>query len=414
MSFPFTFPSRNLNTSPSCKQLQSTSYSIYNLTEITPHHLQEYNSSPSDSPHKSNTFIPLYFSDSKKVIRSKSSIDWGEEVSHHLNPHHRKISSIISNCNIIQDDLVGTWKNASTAARSTRSSLINLNQEASNKNFKLLQNNYVYNEGKNKIKEKLSSINKRPDLVHKYDKVGSILKSPKKSEKINIPKVPEFKNSEHVFITPKDFYDLETARLLALNKRNFGNHFNDPIVAIPEKTQRKTNRMLNLHEINPEKTILTDIEKYRNSSVTVSPSPLPSYDKEVELKLDHEEVQQRLQSMNPLNRFIFTELKKMQPKNSNDINIRNRQLLEARISKDNNLLEKLSEEKRNKDAKPHLDTHAKQNIRQVKYKKKRQMSSDEVQIFEAIKIESDNIPLQRKLVRLVTDRQHHAFINKEI
>lgn len=250
----------------------------------------------------------------------------------------------------------------------------------------------MYIEGKRKMKENYNCKIKKSNISDKIQKIESILNSHRRN------------NSSCVYMNSQDINDFETAQLLSLNRRDFGNHFKTNIKCFVDKP-----RLLSVrdYEISPENTILDDIEFYRQNILGTPKINISHKDSELEIKPNEDERIEKIQSMNPLNKFIFAEMKKIQPKNSNEIYIRHKLALESRLKKQLKVLNK-------KDSPIRSPYFSKQSVRDVKFLKTRRLSNDDEQLIKQIKLESNNFSLQGRLNRLVTTRQHLASIKKEI
>ncbi|CAG9316561.1 unnamed protein product [Blepharisma stoltei] len=345
--------------------------------------------------------IPYDFSSPKSSI-SKQQRD-----------QDRKITNIINDCVLMQDELIGAWKSAATAVKSHKKHLKFMKAHVFSAKFNSFLQDEIFSEKKNKIKESAKQLNQDSTLTLKHRKVKSLLTSPKRSgSSTRLPSPDGLLNqkSEQVFVTAQDLSDYETAKLVSLNRRVFGENFGVEIKDGPQRTREKRKSMININDISPEQTIMADLKSYlhrKNQKKHKTAEKMSEPD--LKAKLEEQKQVEKIPSMSPLNQYIFSEWGRMMPRNCfTSENIRHK-----------SLPEKKDEEKpKQPKAEPEISNTSKytaqKRISQINYSEKKDLTKQDLELINDIKQEANDNKLRRRVRRFVTQRQHVAYVHKEM
>ncbi|CAG9327422.1 unnamed protein product [Blepharisma stoltei] len=327
----------------------------------------------------------------------------------------RMISCIIQDCDMIKDEILGARKSVERDASVTRKNILSVSQIENSEKFQSLIHEDYFEKEKKKIEENYKNLHHNEELDKKYDKVRSLL-TPSREGKAHHSRFPNLEvnvdKQNHYFITSEDLIDTETAHIISLNKRCFGENFSPKIKESPEKSSPKAKAMINASEISPEETILTDIKSIISKKSEYSPRKAKSPNSSCfPSRMGSERIfdKMRIQHMSPLNQQIFHELDRLIPQKIANANKRSQPLFK---SKNFNMKNK-NKSNRKEESYGKKSFNKKGEI-QSNYFQKKVLDKNVMELFKGCKIEPKDFKLKRRVERLLTARQNLGNTKKEV
>ncbi|CAG9316560.1 unnamed protein product [Blepharisma stoltei] len=320
------------------------------------------------------------------------------------------ITNIIQDCDLIKDEIVGALKSATKDAKSAKKDVLITSQIERSDKFHSLLHEGIFEQEKRKIEENYKNLHYNEELSKKYEKVRSLL-APSREGNSRLPNIEENEDrKDHCFITKEDLTDGETAYILSINKRCFGESFSPNVKESPEKICQKAKTMISAKEISPEETILTDIKSIMSKKNDFSPKKVSSSrysgfksnsDRILE-KIKNQptspSMQQNSAGLDRIGSPSFSPIKK---KNSLPQLKLNYPGVKNKVQ-DSSPKEKFNQKKGHKG-----EIH-------VNYFKKRTLDKNLMEAFKDIKLEPKDFKLKRKVEKLMTTRQNLIYTNKEL
>mmetsp|Transcript_24704 Transcript_24704/g.24393 ORF Transcript_24704/g.24393 Transcript_24704/m.24393 type:complete len:116 (+) Transcript_24704:526-873(+) len=112
--------------------------------------------------------------------------------------------------------------------------------------------------------------------------------------------------------------------------------------------------------------------------------------------------------MSPVNQYIFTELDRIIPRTSEHLKRK------SNPDKESTKEEKSKTIKKEPENLSVIKHTVQKRISQMSYSKKKDLTKEALDLIKEIRQEAKDVKLKRRVQRLVTQRQHQVYINKEM
>lgn len=280
----------------------------------------------------------------------------------------QNLTNLISSCSSVQTSLIDIWSSAKQTLSDNQASTA-LFYKKIKPDHKSWIHESKYLEGKARI-EKLVRAEKADCIANKIGLVDDLL-SPKNKPPVFTNKGIAEEAKSHVFISGKDLCNLETAKLIAMNKRSFAKKFDEVMI---EKDKRpKLSRPSSQSDTYDQK-----LKKIQHRSAKTK----------YELKLD--DIMKHSPKEDKIKQFIRSDKKQTLFKARSELRIPNKAMLglnSYRICSSQTLpeLEKvksLSRLPHNRN--PRLDNYSLKTVSMLKEKPKQKIAEENQEIYEDI------------------------------
>mmetsp|Transcript_12772 Transcript_12772/g.12893 ORF Transcript_12772/g.12893 Transcript_12772/m.12893 type:complete len:277 (+) Transcript_12772:98-928(+) len=270
---------------------------------------------------------------------------------------------------------------------------------------------FQYLNAKRKAEANAKHLSEQAD-AEKYRKVKSIISSPL-SRTISQPIL----QSKREYISREDLVNIDTAKLLSSNKREFGKQFENEIKFPNWLKDINTNAKPRKFDICPEETVLADIKAYQLQEKQLKHNGTKIFPvmKDIEPKFDEDLILDKFKKATQTHKRAIEELLKLKPKDKNHINKKKRKVLEHKLKKYNDALKLIEEEQKFGENRPR--SVAKINMTFQKrvtdmpgYLTTKRNSQEDDELLSIIKHEKIDVKTMTKIQKIMNEREHKKLI----
>jgi hypothetical protein len=280
----------------------------------------------------------------------------------------QNLTNLISSCNSVQTSLVDIWSTAKKTLSEKQASTARVY-----KKVKPDHKSWIYEreylEGKERI-EKLVRAEKADCIANKIGLVDDLLTPKNKPADFTSRGIAEEAKS-HVFISGKDLSNLETAKLIAMNKRSFAKKFDEVVIEKDKRYRLAT----------PSSQSDTYDQKYNKVQQSDAKT---KYEQKLDNIIKHSHKEDEIKQ------FIRSDKKQTLFKARSELRIPNKTILNLnsdRICSSYTLpeLEKPRPHQRlNHNLNPRLDNYSLKTVSMLKGKPKQKIAEENQEIYEDI------------------------------